>query len=287
MAGPRSARIAPGAGVSGRALALLACVGGWASGALACAGLEGRCSVETGSYHILLPPDATGPVPAVMMLHGYGADGLAMLRHDQVAPPLLARGYAVIAPNGRDRDGSDGGRWSFHPERPQLRDEAAFLSAVRADAAARFGIDAERTVLSGYSIGGSMTAYLACADPEAFPAYLPVAGGFWRPHPESCAGPVRLLHMHGWRDGTVPLEGRPLGGGRIVQGDIFAMLEILRRANGCDGLRATDFDTGAAFWRRRWGTCAAGALELVLHPGGHVIPEGWAALAVDWLEAQE
>ena len=39
-------------------------------------------------------------------------------------------------------------------------------------------------------------------------AYAPVAGSFWRPHPdmEACAGPVDLLHTHGWRDKTVPLD---------------------------------------------------------------------------------
>ena len=85
-------------------------------------------------------------------------------------------------------------------------------------------------VLGGFSIGGSMTSYLACAAPEAFDAYLPVSGGFWRPHPTECVGPVRLLHTHGWTDTTVPLEGcvvrvedinDPNG---FVQGDIFYTL---------------------------------------------------------------
>jgi len=251
-----------------------------------CRGAEAVCSVEGGTYHIVLPEGAgAAPVPAVMFLHGYNANGRAMLNSGRVTPPLLARGYAVIAPNGRDRDGSDGGRWSFIPGRPELRDEAAFLQRVKADVVARHGIDGERILLGGYSIGGSMASYIACATPQAFAAYFPVAGGFWRPHPEACAGPVRLHHTHGWRDSTVPLEGRPLGGGEIVQGDIFHTMLLWRRANGCTGMRADSFETGAGFWQRGWTECEGGALRLVLHPGGHRVPQGWAGLAVDWFEA--
>ena len=91
------------------------------------------------------------------------------------------------------------------------------------DAEKRFNIDRDRVLMTGYSIGGSNVSYLACREPEIAAAFAPVAGGFWRPHPEDCAGPVKLLHTHGWRDQTVPLEGRPLGetpNGRVEQGDI-------------------------------------------------------------------
>ena len=49
-------------------------------------------------------------------------------------------------------------------------------------------------------------------------------------------------------------------------------------------LRADRFATDTVFWRRAWDQCASGtALALVLHPGGHEVPAGWAAL--DWFEA--
>lgn len=36
---------------------------------------------------------------------------------------------------------------------------------------------------------------------------------------------------------------------------------------------------------RSWSECADGSrLALVLHPGGHMIPPGWGALALDWFE---
>lgn len=267
---------------AGLALAVLSGLAGPASAD--CAGAGGACEVAGGTYHIALPEGAEGPVPALVFLHGWGASGEGMMRMgiDEVA---TARGYAVIAPDGLPRgEGQGGGSWSFHPERPAARDEAAFLRAVVADASARHGVDASRVILSGFSIGGSMASYVACASPGDFAAYAPVGGSFWRPHPEGCAGPVRLLHTHGWRDGTVPLEGRPLGSG-FIQGDVFAAFEIWREANGCEGLRADRFETAGPFWRRAWDACAPGtALELALFDGGHAVPEGWTDLALDWFE---
>ncbi|TDL88056.1 alpha/beta hydrolase family esterase [Meridianimarinicoccus aquatilis] len=243
------------------------------------------CETSQGTYYVRVPGGVETP-PAVMFLHGYGANAMAMINNARVTDALLAQGFAVIAPNGRGRDGAEGGGWSFMPNRPSRRNEAAFLTEVRGDAVARFALDPDRIYLGGYSIGGSMASYIACADPDAFTAYLPVAGSFWRPQPENCAGPVRLLHTHGWTDGTVPLEGRPLRNGQIFQGDVFHAMSTWREANGCAGLRATAFDTKGPFWNRAWTECSEeSALELALHPGGHLVPEGWAEMAVDWLNA--
>ncbi|MEM0946396.1 MAG: PHB depolymerase family esterase [Pseudomonadota bacterium] len=239
-----------------------------------------------GSYHIAVPEAPAGPVPAIMFLHGAGGSGASSVRPGGMARVALERGYAVIGPNGMDRPGRFGTGWSFHPDRPKQRDEMAFLTGVRDDAASRFGIDRDRVILAGFSIGGSMASYIACTDPAAFAAFAPVAGSFWRPHPEDCAGAVRLLHTHGWRDRTVPLEGRPLGGGRIYQGDVWHAMLVWRAENGCDGMRADTFETEGRYWIRRWDACTPGtALEFALHPGGHGIPQGWAAMTIDWFES--
>lgn len=241
------------------------------------------CQIETGSYHIALPDTAQGPVPALVFLHGAGGKGTGALR----MKAALDRGYAVIGPNGLDREGSRFGTgWYFHPDRPKTRDELAFIRDVIADAGARFGVNTDEILLGGFSIGGSLASYLACEDPSLAKGFAPVAGGFWRPHPElgACNGPVNLLHTHGWRDKTVPLEGRPLGGGRIYQGDIFVTLQIWREENGCDGMRADSFETDGDFWRRKWETCDHGALEFALHQGAHGIPKGWSEMALDWFE---
>lgn len=244
------------------------------------------CTLPGGTYHLVLPEAAEGPLPAVLLLHGHGGEGLGMIRNSAVVDLMLERGHAVIAPDGQPRADGAGRSWDFHPDRPARRDETAFLVAVAEDAAARFGLRRDRMLLAGFSIGGSMTSYVACSAPEAFAAYAPVAGSFWRPHPAGCAGPVRLLHTHGRADRTVPLAGREIRPG-LVQGDVFEAMQIWRDTNACpraapDATRAPD-----VFTIGDWTGCAPGsALSLALHEGGHGIPRGWAALAVDWFEVE-
>lgn len=266
-----------------RALGLAAVLLASAVPAAAECSADGACEVSLGTYRIATP-EGDGPFPAVIFLHGYGSNAESALR---TTAPMLARGYAVIGPQGLRRGGDGPTSWSFHPAFPQARDETAFIREVIADAVETHGVDPERTILSGYSIGGSTTSYLACADPSLATAYAPVAGAFWRPHPalDACAGPVHLHHTHGWVDGTVPIEGRPLGGGRIQQGDVFYSMQVWREVNDCAGLRPDRFDVGETYWRRIWETCAEGSLEFALHAGGHGIPSGWADMVVDWFEA--
>jgi polyhydroxybutyrate depolymerase len=249
-----------------------------------CNGDARACKVPGGTYHIVLPPDATGPVPAIMLLHGYGGEGLGTIRNKAMINLMTGRGYAVIAPDGQPRDNGAGRSWDFHPDRPATRDETAFLIAVADDAAATYGLDRNTMLLAGFSIGGSMTSYVACAAPEAFAAYAPVAGSFWRPHPTRCAGPVQLLHTHGKADRTVPLLGREIMPG-FVQGNVFDAMQIWRDANGCPSAEPDATDTSGIYTVQHWNQCAAGTrLDFALHEGGHSIPKGWAKMAVDWFE---
>lgn len=268
----------------GAALALCVGLGGHAAMA-GCGAVPDACELAGGDYHVALPPDASG-APMVLFLHGAGGTGETAMRNTGMIDRFLDRGYAVIAPTGSRRFRQGQGRvWSFYPGRRD-RDETAFLKSVVADAADRFGTDSARVLMTGFSAGGFMVYYLACEAPATFTAYASVSGGFWRPHPEGCSGPARLFHTHGWTDNVVPLEGRFLGGGRFQQGDIFAGLEIWRQANGCEDNRPDRFSATGPFLRRKWLRCADGsALEMALHPGGHMVPAGWADMVIDWFEA--
>ena len=269
------------------ALVLCLCFAGPLQAAPVCGDPDTPCETATGSYHIALP-EGPGPYPVLVFLHGHGGRGGPMVA-GETAREATARGYAYIAPNGLVRPGRDRPSWNFHPDFPGQRDEAAFLHEVMQDAAARFDVDPKRSLLAGFSIGGSLASYIACATPEAFSAYAPVSGSFWRPHPTVCAGPVRLLHTHGWRDEVVPLEGRVIrqvAGRDFAQGDVFHAMSLWRAANGCEAHRADWFETADGFMRRAWTRCAPGtALQFALFDGGHGVPKGWSTLALDWFEA--
>lgn len=266
------------------ALVVSATLGAGAAAADPC-GREGpACALPSGlgTYRIERPAGAD-PVPAVLILHGWGGTGAQMLSDRGTVEAFLARGWAVVAPEGLPRAGRPGGGWGFRPDRKPMRDEPAFLRAVADDAAARFGLDRGRMVLAGFSVGGSMVAYAACADPTAFAAFAPVAGTFWRPEPTACAGPVALFHTHGWTDRTFPLEGRAPGSGVMRQGDSFAALALFRATNGCatDAPDVTAVEGDRLF--RAWTRCKA-PVAMLLHPGEHGIPAGWADRLLDWVE---
>lgn len=243
------------------------------------------CRLGSGEYHLALPDGGGSNIPVVMFLHGAGSNGENVMRNSGLVKRLLSRGYAVVAPTGARQFGAGTGRsWNFFPGWSG-RDETAFLKTVASDAAARFGLSQSRILLAGFSAGGFMVNYLACKSPETFMAYAPVAGGFWRPHPKTCAGPVKLFHTHGWMDKTVPIEGRYLRNGQFQQGDIFAGMEIWRAANLCPDEKPSNYSETGAFWRRAWTNCAANsALEFALFPGGHGVPPGWADMVLDWFE---
>ncbi|WP_308915124.1 alpha/beta hydrolase family esterase [Jannaschia sp. LMIT008] len=259
-----------------------------ATAASACARGEDPCAVDLGTYRVAVPDGAApaGGRSAILFLHGFGGSGNGTLGMSGTVRAITDRGYAVLAPDGLPRTEGGPRSWAFLPpdQRPAARDEGAFFDQVVTDAADRHGVDPGRVMLAGFSAGGFMVSYLACADPSAFPAYAPVAGGFWRPHPASCAGPVKLLHTHGFRDSTVPLEGRPLRDGEWLQGDIFEGLAIWRAANGCAWPDPSGYARDDTYQRRRWDCGDGAALEFALHDGGHGIPPGWADMALDWFE---
>lgn len=248
----------------------------------ACGG-DRPCQMDGGQYYITLP-DSVADAPVVLFLHGFGGSGAGSMRQTAMIETMTRRGYAVIMPDGQPRDGAAGLRWDFRGVNADRRNEDVFLRDVLADASARHGLDPDRAILSGFSNGAFQVAYQACRSPEDFTAYAPVSGTFWRPQPTTCAGPVRLLQTHGWRDRTVPLEGRPLGGGRFEQGDVFAGLALWRETNGCERDDPTRHSDTGQFLRRAWECADDSALELALFPGGHGVPQGWAEMMLDWFE---
>ncbi|WP_240722845.1 polyhydroxybutyrate depolymerase [Poseidonocella sp. HB161398] len=248
--------------------------------AFACGGTE-FCATSTGRYLLSLPDGP--PQGAVVFLHGHGGSAEGSMRNREMAEAVLGRGYALAAAEGMPRGRGNGNSWAF---RGGGRDEPGYFAELFTQLAERHGVPRDRILMAGFSAGGFMTSYLACAEPGIARGFAPVSGGFWRPMPESCAGPVRLFHTHGWSDRTVPLEGRYLGNAGAAQGDIFAGMELWRQANGCDAMRPDQITAEGPFWRRSWTGCTPGSsLEFALFPGGHMVPPGWAGMVLDWFEA--
>lgn len=239
---------------------------------------ERGCAVPSGHYRVVLPPQAHPErrLGAIMYFHGYQGSAEETIADQGLVAVALRLGVALIAPDGL------GHSWSFPGSPAHGRDEFAYVGQVLNDLTRRFPIDPGRIMASGFSQGGSMVWYLACRMPTRFAGFAPIAGAFWEPLPQSCAGPrPNLIHVHGTSDMTVPLAGRSLRFG-YKQGDVFRSLSILA-PGGCTASWAAAVQKAGppeALACRLATDCGGPArLELCLHAGGHMADPIWVERA--------
>lgn len=242
--------------------------------ALWACGKDSDCVVEGGTYRIALPEGA-GPFPAILFFHPWQGTAEGVMRNGSLLGQAAARGIAVIAPQGVDKS------WSFPGSPSRDRDEFAFVDAVLADVEARFPIEMDRIMVSGFSVGASMVWNLACYRGARFAGFAPVAGAYWDPVPETCPSPVPvLIHVHGTADRTVPIRGRGIGIHR--QSDLYESLAQWEQQGGCELPNTARRD---ALLVCRQVSCGGGMLELCLHDGGHSIRTEWVIRA--WEELSD
>lgn len=93
-----------------RPLAILLLIVSFQAPAFGCGGPDAACEVPLGSYFVSEPENSsTAPRPAVFFFHGGGGWGSRIFKiRAQMTADFNARGYVVIAPNGKKRPGS---RW--------------------------------------------------------------------------------------------------------------------------------------------------------------------------------
>lgn len=248
-------------------------------------GFESPCEVANGYYLRRLPAgwDGKSPLPVVVYFHGYGASAEEIMRDEGFSQAVSALGALFVAPNGVNT------AWSFGAgNMPQRRDDVAFTRATLDDLEKRYPIDKSRVLATGFSIGGSVTWWLACQLPQRFSAYAPVAGAFWDPLPQSCpAGPVSIRHIHGTDDKTVPMKGRAVGeGGKFVQGDVRESWRRRLSWNGC-AEKPDHEETTNGLTCQTWSvkSCKSGhPMELCLHTGDHIIEPEWLTGGFRWME---
>lgn len=263
------------------AAALLALVGILSvPGTAGACGSESDCVISSGDYHISMPPPSQDGAAsgAIVFLHGYQGTPEATMDFAALRETANRLGVALIVPRGLEAS------WTLPDAFPAGRDDVAFINAVVEDATGRFGIDRERVMISGFSVGASMVWYVACAEGQRYAGYAPIAGAFWEPYVEDCAMPLaNIYHVHGTADDMVPLAGRRLS--FAAQGDTYRSFALLREFGACEGdLAPRPPEAGLVCSAQ---TCGGGEQELCLHDGGHSIRPEWIARAWEKLAEAE
>ena len=165
------------------------------------------------TYGIWVPRDydAAEPVPLVLALHPGGSRGpgygMQFLR-GVVGPALQAWGAVIVAPDVSDR------RWT------NPASERGVLELID-DVRARYSIDPERILITGFSMGGRGTWYLATRHPELFTAAIPMAARAEDDATQVGDMPVYIIHARD--DEVVPFEpAEQLAQNMVVRGQTVA-----------------------------------------------------------------
>lgn len=166
--------------------------------------------------HTAFEPSGAGPFPAVVTLHGWGANAFDLLA---LAPYVASGRLLMLCPQGPLELGGDLAQsYSWFPLQSGMAvDAAAVTDAAKRiesfidDALRRYPIDPCKMALIGFSQGGVMAYALAMTRPERFAAIAALSSWF----PEELArgrGPLPneitlpAFVAHGTEDDLVAVE---------------------------------------------------------------------------------
>ncbi|MGH7828428.1 MAG: alpha/beta hydrolase [Candidatus Binatia bacterium] len=167
--------------------------------------------------HTIYEPSGAGPHPAVLTLHGRGANAFDLLG---LAPHLCDGRFLVICPQGPLETpigpGVSGYSWyplsmGGPPDVPAILSAREKLQRFLEQALGRYPIDAKKLVALGFSQGGVMAYTLALTMPERFAAFaalsswLPVEAFQQISLSDGCRS-LPTLVQHGARDGMIQVS---------------------------------------------------------------------------------
>ena len=154
-------------------------------------------SVDSSQQAWLTVPDGVsrgGPVGLLILLHGAGSSGRAML--DLLEPAAGHAGVLILAPDSRSStwDVIVGG---YGPD-------VAFIAAAVAHVRAAWPVDSCRTVLAGFSDGASYALSLGLTNGDRFSHLVAFSPGFAAPAEHRGRPPVYVSHGRG--DRVLPID---------------------------------------------------------------------------------
>jgi poly(hydroxyalkanoate) depolymerase family esterase len=246
----------------------------------------------TRAYRLYVPTGHTGgPVPLVVMLHGGTQDAATFASATAINHIAEHQTFLVAYPE--QAPSANAGRyWNWFAPGHQRRGagEPSLIAGITGQITDRYGADADRVYVAGFSAGGAMAAVMAAVYPDLYAAVgvhsglaYAVAGDLasaftaMRQGPSQLARPparpLPLIVFHGDRDATVaPANAAGLIDHALAAGSPGAMPTAVTTGGQVPG--------GHAYTR----TCYQGpdgatlAERWTIHRGGHAwsggVPHG-------------
>jgi polyhydroxybutyrate depolymerase len=257
--------------------------------------------VEARPYDSKIPQnyDAQKSWPLVILLHGYGANGLGQDLYFGIGHELDRLGFLYAYPDGT-LDSKNKRFWNATDvccdfDKRNI-DDVAYVDAIIDDMAAQYHVDRKRVFLVGHSNGGFMSHRYACDRSERVAAFVALAGDNFkdatRCQPKS---PVAVLQVHGDKDDAVPYEGGTAPDGVRSVPSALDSVKSWATQNGCtltadksapDLDLETNLDGKETTVARFPGCKPGGAAELWTIRGGSHLPAfgrpDWANAVWGW-----
>jgi poly(hydroxyalkanoate) depolymerase family esterase len=249
------------------------------------------------SYRLYIPASGAGQVlPLVVMLHGGTQDAVTFAAATGMND-LAEREKFLVAYPEQPRSANAGRYWNWFALGHQRRDagEPSLIAGITAQVTSRYGADAARVYVAGFSAGGAMAAVMAAVYPDLYAAAgvhsglayaaatdLPSALQAMRqgpPHPARLPAPSRavpLIVFHGDQDATVA----PANAAGLI-GHVLAAASPDRHPGALPTtVTSGQVSGGHAYTRTCYQHPAGAALAecWIIHRGGHAwsggVPHG-------------
>jgi polyhydroxybutyrate depolymerase len=155
--------------------------------------------------------DGVTPLPAVFLLHGFGASGAVQDAYFGLSRAARSRGFYVVVPDGTVN--TNGQRfWNATPACCDFGgsgvDDVAYLTSLIDELEAAVPVSAVYFV--GHSNGGFMSYRMACERSARVSAVVSLAGSDFLSDDDCVpAEAVSVLQIHGDLDGTILYGGAP------------------------------------------------------------------------------
>lgn len=166
------------------------------------------------TYLVHTPPDASTPLPTVVLVHPYSTNASGFLGYSNFSTLADAQGFVIAAPNTAF---GAWGQWNVGGEGPQNIDDIGFLRDMITALVAQGISDPTRVYAAGMSDGGFLVYRAGCELSDQLAAIAVVAATETQfdysvtpplqVYPCAIAHPVPVLHIHGLADTCVRFDG--------------------------------------------------------------------------------